>query len=185
MTDFLEAGKIPEIGKLAALLRLDGLDRAIVAFQKNTGAVRLLPQGQPATIPAQPGELLDEFVFADALECGEPRDFLIRQTHLPRPATASRATLAFQKNGHAGKVIWREYSGNLKIEFYLVPAYGEHVKVAAAKSRKSEAELLDQATGNLLHAVKQKLVKKQGRVDYGKLRKDGYSDRFLAKLEEA
>jgi hypothetical protein len=59
------------------------------------------------------------------------------------------------------------------------------VKVAAAKREKSEAELLDQGTGNLLRAVKQKLVKKQGRVDYGKMRKDGYSDRFLAKLEDA
>ena len=59
------------------------------------------------------------------------------------------------------------------------------MKVAAAKSQKSEAELLDQGTGNLLRAVKQKMLKKQGRVDYTKLRKDGYSDRFLAKLEEA
>jgi hypothetical protein len=59
------------------------------------------------------------------------------------------------------------------------------VKVAAIKSQKSEAGLLDQATSNLLRAVKQKLVKKQGGVDYGKLRKDGYSDRFLSKLEGA
>ena len=59
------------------------------------------------------------------------------------------------------------------------------MKVAAVKSQKSEAELLDQGTGNLLRAVKQKLAKKQGRVYYSKLRKDGYSDRFLAKLEEA
>jgi hypothetical protein len=59
------------------------------------------------------------------------------------------------------------------------------VKVAAAKSEKSEAQLLDQATGNLLRVVKQKMLKKQRSVDYGKLRKDGYSDRFLAKLEEA
>jgi hypothetical protein len=59
------------------------------------------------------------------------------------------------------------------------------VKVAAAKSQKSEAGLLDPATSNLLRAVKQKMVKKQGSVDYGKLRKDGYSDRFLTKLEEA
>ncbi|HEY4984970.1 MAG TPA: hypothetical protein VIJ24_07875 [Verrucomicrobiae bacterium] len=59
------------------------------------------------------------------------------------------------------------------------------MKVTAAKSEKNEAGLLDQATGNLLRAVKQKMLKKQGRVDYTKLRKDGYSDRFLAKLEEA
>jgi hypothetical protein len=59
------------------------------------------------------------------------------------------------------------------------------VKVDAAKKVKSEAALLDQATGQLLRAVKQKLHKKQARVDYAKLRKDGYSDRFLARLEDA
>jgi len=59
------------------------------------------------------------------------------------------------------------------------------VKVGAAKKEKSEAELLDQATGQLLNAVKQKMRKKQGRVDYGKLRKEGYSERFLARLEDA
>jgi hypothetical protein len=59
------------------------------------------------------------------------------------------------------------------------------MKVAAAKTEKTEAALLDQGTNNLLRAVKQKMLKKQRRVDYGKLRKEGYSDRFLAKLEEA
>jgi len=59
------------------------------------------------------------------------------------------------------------------------------VKVAAGKKEKTETALLDQGTNNLLRAVKQKMLKKQGRVDYGRLRKDGYSDRFLAKLEEA
>jgi len=44
---------------------------------------------------------------------------------------------------------------------------------------------MDQATGQLLRAVKQKMVKKQGRVDHAKLRKEGYSDRFLARLENA
>ncbi|MEJ0090359.1 MAG: hypothetical protein WDM80_11530 [Limisphaerales bacterium] len=61
----------------------------------------------------------------------------------------------------------------------------KNVKVAAVKSQKSEAGLLDQATNNLLHAVKQKMTKKSGCVDYSKLRKDGYSERFLSKLEEA
>ncbi len=59
------------------------------------------------------------------------------------------------------------------------------MKVAAAKTTKGEAQLLDQSTGNLLRAVKQKLLKKQNRVDYNKLHKDGYSDRFLGKLEKA
>jgi hypothetical protein len=59
------------------------------------------------------------------------------------------------------------------------------MKAAAAKKEKSEAELLDQGIGNLLRAVKQKMLKKQGRVDLAKLRKEGYSDRFLDKLEKA
>ncbi len=59
------------------------------------------------------------------------------------------------------------------------------VKVDAARKEKSEADLLDQATGQLLKAVKQKMRRKQGRVDYAKLRKEGYSERFLARLEDA
>jgi hypothetical protein len=59
------------------------------------------------------------------------------------------------------------------------------VKVNAVKKEKSEADLLDQATGQLLRAIKQKMRKKQGRMDYAKLRKDGYSERFLARLEDA
>jgi hypothetical protein len=62
--------------------------------------------------------------------------------------------------------------------------YGS-VKVGNVKKEKSEAALLDQATAQLLKATKQKMLKKQGRVDYAKLRKDGYSERFLARLEEA
>ena len=59
------------------------------------------------------------------------------------------------------------------------------MKVGAARKQKSEADLLDQATGQLLKAVKQKMRQKQGRVDYPKLRKEGYSERFLARLEDA
>ena len=74
---FLETGKIPEIGKFTALLRLDRLDGAIVALQKKATAVRFFQQGQSAAIPAQPGELLDEIVFADAFERREPGDFRV------------------------------------------------------------------------------------------------------------
>ena len=79
----------------------------------------------------------------------------------------------------------RDCRHNLTVEIRAISADYRDVKVAAAKSQKTEAELLDQATGNLLRAVRQKILKKQDRVDYGKLRKDGYSDRFLAKLENA
>ena len=50
---------------------------------------------------------------------------------------------------------------------------------------KSEAEVLDHATNNLLWALKQHMRKKDGRVNYEKFRKDGYSDRLLAKPEQA
>jgi hypothetical protein len=74
---------------------------------------------------------------------------------------------------------------NFGVEFYLTRAEYTPVKVKMVKATKSDGELLDQATSSLLKAVKQKMLKKQGRVDYSKLRKDGYSDRFLAKLEGA
>ena len=73
----------------------------------------------------------------------------------------------------------------LRIEFWMSLAEYENVKVAAAKKNKSEAELLDHATGNLLRALKQDMQKKDGQVDSAKLRKDGYSDRLLTKLEQA
>jgi hypothetical protein len=59
------------------------------------------------------------------------------------------------------------------------------VKVKTKRRAKAEAEVLDSATDNLLRALKQDMRKKDGRVDFEKLRKDGYSDRLLAKLEQA
>jgi len=59
------------------------------------------------------------------------------------------------------------------------------VKATTKRRAKSEAEVLDHATNKLLRALKQDMLKKDGRVDREKLRKDGYSDRLLAKLEQA
>lgn len=73
----------------------------------------------------------------------------------------------------------------LRIEFGFFPTHLGRVKTTTAKTARSEAELLDGATNSLLRAVKEKMQKKQGRVDYAKLRKEGYSDRFLTKVEEA
>ena len=71
------------------------------------------------------------------------------------------------------------------VEFRAISGDSRTVKSSAGQKAKGEAELLNQATKQLLRAVKQKMLKKQGRVDYGKLRKDGYSERFLDKLENA
>ena len=44
--------------------------------------------------------------------------------------------------------------------------------------------MLDLATKNLLRALKEDMLEKDGRIGYEKLRKDGYSERLLAKLEQ-
>ena len=60
-----------------------------------------------------------------------------------------------------------------------------HMKSAAKRRAKSETELLDHAADNLARALKRDMLKKNGRIDYEKLRKEGYSERLLAKLEQA
>ena len=59
------------------------------------------------------------------------------------------------------------------------------MKTTMKRRAKTETELLDHATNNLLRAVKRKILKKEGRVDYDKLRKEGYSDRLLTRLAMA
>jgi len=90
-----------------------------------------------------------------------------------------------RKGQSRGGVRFFFVTGKLGIDFAHIPSDDGEMKVHAAKKAKSEAELLDQATGQMLKAIKRKMLKKQGRVDYSKLRKDGYSERFLARLEEA
>ena len=72
-----------------------------------------------------------------------------------------------------------------KVELRTISADGLAVRTSVGKKPKDEAELLHRATKQLLKAVKHKMLRKQGRVDYGKLRKDGYSERFLDKLKNA
>jgi hypothetical protein len=57
------------------------------------------------------------------------------------------------------------------------------VKISLAKNDKSDVARLDRATDQLLRILKQKIIKKQGRVDYAKLREYGYSERVLARME--
>jgi hypothetical protein len=104
LTGFLEAGKVPQVREITALLRLHRLHGAILAFQKNALATRFFLKHKSAPVVAQSCEMLDEFVFTDALKRGEPGDFFIRQAHLTRPATAGGATLTFIKNRHARRL---------------------------------------------------------------------------------
>lgn len=54
-----------------------------------------------------------------------------------------------------------------------------------SKQVKSESQLLDQAISQLLGAVKQHTTAKGRPLKREQLLKDGYSERFIAKVEEA
>jgi hypothetical protein len=73
----------------------------------------------------------------------------------------------------------------ITIETPLALGHIRRVKATTKRHTKSEDELLDHGTNNLLRALKRDMQEKDGRVDYDKLRKDGYSERLLAKLEQA
>ena len=57
--------------------------------------------------------------------------------------------------------------------------------LTAKKKTKSEADLLDQATAQLLRATKDKAQKGGRKLERDRLLKQGYSERFIAKIEEA
>jgi hypothetical protein len=59
------------------------------------------------------------------------------------------------------------------------------VKTATKRRQKSAADVLDRATKNLARGLKDEIRKKEGRVDYDKLRKEGYSERLLEKILKA
>jgi hypothetical protein len=59
-------------------------------------------------------------------------------------------------------------------------------KTPAAKPRqRSEEEILDQATQQLLKATKEQAKKSRKPMDRESLRQDGYSDRFVDKVQDA
>ena len=59
-------------------------------------------------------------------------------------------------------------------------------KAPAAKPReRSEEEILDQAVQQLLRATKDEAKKKGQPIDASQLRKEGFSERFIQKVEEA
>jgi hypothetical protein len=59
-------------------------------------------------------------------------------------------------------------------------------KTPAARPRqRSEEEVLDQATQQLLKATKVQAKKSGKPMDRESLRQDGYSDRFIEKVQDA
>jgi len=59
------------------------------------------------------------------------------------------------------------------------------VPITKPTKNKSEADLLDQATSQLLKAVKAKAAKNGKPLRKADLLKQGYSERFIAKVEAA
>jgi hypothetical protein len=58
------------------------------------------------------------------------------------------------------------------------------VKSTAKRRAMSEAELLDHATNNMLKALKEDMLKKEGCVNRENLRNKGYSERLLDRLTD-
>ena len=68
----LEAGEVPQVRKVPALLRLHWLHGAVLTVEEDAFAIRLVHQRQAAPVGAQPRELLDELVLAHAAKGGCP-----------------------------------------------------------------------------------------------------------------
>ena len=100
LANFFKAREVPQIWKVTALLRFDGLHSTIISVEKNTFAVGFIHQGQSAPVGPETGIFLNEVEFAQLFKRGEPRDFSFAQSHLSRPAATGRASLAFVKNWH-------------------------------------------------------------------------------------
>jgi hypothetical protein len=103
-TGFLEAGEVPQVRKVPALLRFHRLNRAITAVKEHALSVVFFCQRKPASIFREAGEALDEFDFTHALEGGQPRHFTVRQAYLAGPPAAGGATLALVKDRHTRRI---------------------------------------------------------------------------------
>ncbi len=73
----------------------------------------------------------------------------------------------------------------MKVEWRFWLRQLGRVKAVVNSRTKSDAALLDHATNRLLRSLKREMVKEAGHVDYKRLRKDGYSERLLARLRRA
>jgi len=63
LADFAPARKVPSVGKATALVGFDGLDFAILAVEKDAGAVGLIDEGEATAVGAEAGVGSDELGF--------------------------------------------------------------------------------------------------------------------------
>ena len=72
------------------------------------------------------------------------------------------------------------YDGIAPLQMFDQPA---NLNAVNHKVARNDANLVAQSTDQLLRAVKKRMLKRNGRVDYAKLRKDGYSEKIVVRLE--
>ena len=94
MADIAPAREVPGVGKATALVGFDGLDLAILAVEKDAGAVGLIDEGEATAVGAESGIFLDEEVLFHFKERGDGADLGIADFDIARPATAVGATFA-------------------------------------------------------------------------------------------
>jgi len=63
MADLLKPWKVPQIREGSALIRFDGLNLAILSFQKDTRLVIMILQCQPTSIGIQARVGLDKYLL--------------------------------------------------------------------------------------------------------------------------
>ena len=88
------AGKVPGIREAFALVRLDGLDGAVIALQEDAGAAHGIGQGETVAIRAEAGVALDEVPFAHIKESRDRRNIGVTEVDETRPAAAIGTALA-------------------------------------------------------------------------------------------
>ena len=92
--DVAPAREVPGVGEVAALLGFHGLDPAVLPVQKDAGPVRLIDEGESATVGAEAGVALDEIILGQPKVAGNGRDLGLGDFHVAWPAAAVGAAFA-------------------------------------------------------------------------------------------
>lgn len=100
MADLLKPWKVPQIREGSALIGFDGLNLAILSFQKDTRFVIMILQCQPTSIGIQARVGLDKYLLCNIEVSGNSRDFTLVQANLAWPAAAGRTAFALVVGRH-------------------------------------------------------------------------------------
>jgi hypothetical protein len=82
VTDLLEAGEVPQAGKVATLLRLHGLNGAIIADEEFAFAIGLLQKRKPLAIRTKPRVPFNELRLTQTKMRGDAGNLGICQADL-------------------------------------------------------------------------------------------------------